>query len=115
MILFRRSAPRLSSGDLIEVDGRPVRLAVHGSARRVSLRLDTARREVVATAPNARRLAEAAAFAQSRAAWIAARLDSLPGGASFAPGAVLEIGGAPLRLERAAMRIAPRPDPGDRR
>ena len=108
MNLFRRSAPRFASGDLIEVDGRPVRLAVHGSARRVSLRLDTARREVVATAPNAKRLADAAAFAQSRAAWIAARLDSLPDSAGFAPGAMLEINGAPLRLERAAMRIAPR-------
>ncbi len=69
--------PGLAPGDLIEVAGRPVRFAVHARARRVSLRLDTAKREVVATAPSARRLAEAAAFAQSRREWIAARLDGL--------------------------------------
>lgn len=108
MSLFAKLAPRLAPGDLIEVEGLPVRLAVHGGARRVSLRLDTARREVVATAPNARRLGEAAAFARSRAGWIAARLQSLPTAAGFAPGVMLEVGGAPLRLERAAMRIAPK-------
>ncbi len=108
MRLFRPAAPRLAPGDLIEVEGRPVRLRVHGRARRVSLRLDVASREVIATAPNARRLSEAAAFAKSRAGWIAARLDSLPSGAGFAPGVVIQVNGAPLRLERAAMRVAPR-------
>ena len=105
--LFARPA-RLNAGDLIEVDGRPVRLAVHARARRVSLRLDPARREVVATAPSARRLAEAAAFAQTRREWIAARLDALPQPLAFRPGALIPFQGAPCRLERAAMRIAPR-------
>ncbi len=100
--------PKLAAGDLIEVAGRPVRLAVHARARRVSLRLDTARREVVATAPSARRLAEAAAFAQSRREWIAARLDGLPQPLGFAPGAMVPLLGAHCRLERAAMRIKPR-------
>ena len=40
-ILTRRKA-KLSPGDLVEIDGRPVRLKVHASARRVSLRLDSA-------------------------------------------------------------------------
>ena len=111
-MLFRRSppvlrAPRLAAGDVVQVGGLPVRLAVNARARRVGLRLDLARREVVATAPSLRRLAEALAFAQSRADWIAARAAELPAPIAFVPGAVIELAGAPCRLERAAMRIRP--------
>ena len=106
-ILTRRRA-KLAAGDLVEIDGRPVRLRVHASARRVSLRLDVARREVVATAPSARRLEDALAFARSRSVWIAARLDALPEPAAFVPGRIVSLVGEPCRLERAAMRIAPR-------
>lgn len=100
--------PRPADGDLIEVGGARVRLAVNPRARRVSLRIDAARREAVATAPSARKLAEAVAFAHSRATWIAERLAALPAPAPFRPGAVIETLGAPLRLERAALRIHPR-------
>jgi predicted metal-dependent hydrolase len=71
MSLFGRA---FADGDRLEVAGAVVRLKVHARARRVSLRLDRTRREVVATAPSPRRLAEAAAFARDRAGWIAARL-----------------------------------------
>jgi predicted metal-dependent hydrolase len=104
---------RAAHGDLIEVGGRPVRLAVNARARRVSLRLDSARREVVATAPSRARLKDAAAFARAREDWIAARLDALPRPLVFAPGAVLTLAGAPCRLERAAMRITPRIAPAE--
>jgi predicted metal-dependent hydrolase len=100
-----RPKTKLAAGDLIEIDGRPVRLAVHARARRVSLRLDTARREVVATAPSARRLTEAAAFAESRRDWIAQRLDGLPQPLAFQPGVHIPLLGGQCRLERAAMRI----------
>jgi len=102
MSLF--GSPRYADGDRIEVDGAAVRLKVSGRARRVSLRLDTARREVVATAPNLRRLSEAAAFAVERRAWIAARLAELPQAAPLAPGALIEVLGQPCRLERAPGR-----------
>lgn len=106
---FRRARrPALAHGDLVEVDGRPVRLRVHARARRVSLRLDAARREVVATAPSERRLADAVAFARSRAAWIAEALGGLPEPDTFAPGRLIPVAGGPCRLERAAMRIPPR-------
>ena len=49
----------------------PVRLKVDGRARRVSLRVDRARSEVVALAPSPRRLNEAVAFAHEKSAWIA--------------------------------------------
>ena len=106
-ILTRRKA-KLSPGDVVEINGWPVRLRVHARARRVSLRLDTARREVVATAPDLRRLPDALAFARSRAVWIAERLDALPDVVAFAPGQIISVGGAPCRLERAAMRIPAR-------
>ena len=41
-------AQRFNDGDRIEIAGGTVRLKVSGRARRVSLRLDVARREVLA-------------------------------------------------------------------
>ena len=99
MSLFGRP---LADGDRLDVAGAVVRLKVHARARRVSLRLDRTRREVVATAPSARRLGEAAAFATERAAWIAARLAELPQGQSIAPGVTITLFGQPCRLESAA-------------
>ena len=90
---------RYADGDRIEIDGAPVRLKVSGRARRVSLRLDSARREVVAIAPNPRRLAEAAAFAAERASWIKARLTELPPAQALGPGGTIEVLGEPCRLE----------------
>jgi predicted metal-dependent hydrolase len=111
-MLFRRSpprvqAPRLTHGQLVEVAGLSLRLNVNARARRISLRLDTARREVVLTAPSARRLSDAIAFAATRTAWIADRLAELPPVLALAPGALIPLEGRPCRLERAAMRIAP--------
>lgn len=97
MSLFGRS---LADGDRLEVAGAVVRLKVHARARRVSLRLDRTRREIVATAPSARRLSEAAAFARDRAAWIVERLAELPQVEAVAPGVTIEVFGVPCRLER---------------
>lgn len=99
MSLFGRT---LADGDRLEVAGAVVRLKVHARARRVSLRLDRTRREVVATAPSPRRLPEAAAFARDRAAWITARLAELPAAEIIAPGVTLELFGLPCRLEAGA-------------
>lgn len=81
-----------------------MRLRVNRRARRVSLRLDRARREIVATAPNPRRLAEAAAFAHDRAAWIAERLAELPSASPLTPGQLIEVFGRPVRLEQGSGR-----------
>jgi predicted metal-dependent hydrolase len=87
-----------ADGDRLEVAGAVVRLRVHARARRVSLRLDRTRREIVATAPSPRRLAEAAAFAQDRADWIADRLAELPRGEPVAAGMIITVFGEPVRL-----------------
>ena len=96
MSLFGRS---LADGDRLEVAGTAVTLRVNRRARRVSLRLDRTRREIVATAPSSRRLPEAAAFARERAGWIAERIAELPDAAPLRPGMTLEVFGEPVRLE----------------
>ncbi|WP_337185577.1 SprT family zinc-dependent metalloprotease [Phenylobacterium sp.] len=102
MNLLGRSV--LTDGDRLDVDGASVRLKVDRRARRVSLRLDRTRREIVATAPSIRRLPEAAAFARQRAQWIAERLAELPDAAPLAPGLLIEVFGRPVRLEAGAGR-----------
>jgi predicted metal-dependent hydrolase len=91
-------------GDLIEACGAPVRLRVNLRARRVSLRIDAARGEIIATAPSPRRIGEAMAFVEQRRGWIIARLAELPRAQPFEPGAVIEVAGAPCRLVAAAGR-----------
>ena len=86
MSLFGR-AP--ADGDRLEVAGTPVTLKVNRRARRVSLRLDRTRREIVATAPSQRRLPEAAAFARERAGGIAQRIAERPVATPLHPGLTL--------------------------
>jgi predicted metal-dependent hydrolase len=76
-----------------------VTLKVNRRARRVSLRLDRTRREIVATAPSPRRLSEAAAFARERASWIAERIAELPDSAPVHPGMTISVFGEPVVLE----------------
>lgn len=102
MFEFRTS--RFVAGDVLEVGGVTVRLRVDGRARRVSLRLDSIRREVIATAPSPRRLKEAAAFAQQRAAWIEGAMGRLPQVLPFQPGGIVEVLGEPCRLAGASTR-----------
>jgi len=93
-----------ADGDQLSVAGVVVTLKIHRRARRVSLRLDRARGEIVATAPTARRLGEAAAFARERAGWIAERIAELPEAAPVAPGMVLKVFGETVRLAAGAGR-----------
>jgi predicted metal-dependent hydrolase len=93
-----------ADGDRLEVAGAVVRLRVNARARRISLRLDRGKREIVATAPNSRRLAEAAAFARTRETWIAERLAELPAAQAFVPGSTIEVFGLPVRLESGSGR-----------
>jgi len=108
-------APKLVDGAVVQIGEAPVRFKVNARARRVSLRIDSVRGEVVAVAPSARRLSDALRFAQSRADWIAAHFNALPRALPLAPGRMIDVGGAPCRLDRAAMRIKGRliPATGD--
>lgn len=88
------------------IDGRrvPLRVVVNPRARRISLRLDTAKREAVAVAPSQRLAPKAAAFAIDRAGWIASHLSRLPRTIPFAPGALIPLRGTPHRLVMASGR-----------
>jgi len=99
--LFGRN---LADGDRLEVAGAAVTLKVNRRARRVSLRLDRTRREIVATAPSPKRLPEAAAFARERAGWIAERIAELPEATPIRPGMTLMVFGEPVRLEAGSGR-----------
>ncbi len=91
---------------------QPVIEVVRASARRISLRIDPARRAAVLTAPSKRDLPRARRFAAERADWIAQRLAALPGAMPFRPGALIELEGEPVRLVAAEGRSGVRREPG---
>ena len=103
MRLFTRLYRRPSEVSTIDVEFDrvvyPVRLRRHRQARRYTLRVQAASREVVLTMPPRGNLGDAKAFAQKNGAWIAARLRRLPQAAPFAPGATLPLRGEPHRIE----------------
>ncbi len=103
--MFQR-AIRHADGDLIEVGAVTVRLRVSRRGRRVSLRVDRAMGEVVAIAPSARRLGDAAAFAHHRRLWIAERAAELKPPKKLTPGQEVTLFGEPCRLGRAAGRAS---------
>ncbi len=89
---------RHSDGDQLIIAGATIRLSVNSRARRVFLRVDRARAEIVAVAPSQRKLAEAVAFAHLRAEWIADHMADLPAAAPFTPGQTLTLFGKPVVL-----------------
>jgi len=76
-----------------------LRLSVNARARRVSIRIDARKGEVVAVAPRERLLAEAVAFARSKTGWIAERMQSRVEGRPLEPGQVIPLHGRDTRLE----------------
>ena len=82
-----------------------VRMRRHRQARRYTLRILAATREVVLTMPPRGNLNEARAFAQKHGDWIAARLDRLPQATPFKHGTMLPLRGQPHRIvHRRGMR-----------
>jgi predicted metal-dependent hydrolase len=75
-----------------------VRLRRHRQARRYTLRIQAATREVVLTMPPRGSVREARDFAEKHGGWIAARLDRLPEAAPFASGTVVPIRGLAHRI-----------------
>ena len=76
-----------------------VRVRRHARARRYTLRVQAATREVVLTMPPRGSLKQASEFAQRHGAWIAARLRRLPQAAPFAHGTELPLRGVDHRIE----------------
>ncbi|HEY4775574.1 MAG TPA: SprT family zinc-dependent metalloprotease [Xanthobacteraceae bacterium] len=76
----------------------PVRLRRHTRARRYTLRIHAATREIVLTMPARGSLREAMAFAERHGGWIAARLGRLPEPAPFVDGTHVPWRGLPHRI-----------------
>jgi predicted metal-dependent hydrolase len=75
-----------------------VRVRRHRQARRYTLRIQAATREVVLTIPPRGTLKEAREFAEKHGGWIAARLGRLPVAAPFAHGVKVPLRGVPHRI-----------------
>jgi len=75
-----------------------IRLRRHRQARRYTLRIQAATREVILTMPPRGSLKEARAFADKHGGWIAARLNRLPEAAPFAHGSELPLRGLRHRI-----------------
>lgn len=75
-----------------------VRLRRHRQARRYTLRIQSATRQVLLTMPPRGSLKEARAFAERHGGWIAARLGRLPEPAPFVLGTVLPLRGVDHRI-----------------
>src|SRR5260221_13287224 len=76
----------------------PVRVRRHRQARRYTLRIQAATREVILTMPPRGSLREAKEFAQKHGGWIAARMHRLPQAVPFADGTPLPPRGIEHRI-----------------
>lgn len=90
----------------LSVDGIVVTLRRNARARRMTLRVARADGAVTLTLPPRITWAEAAAFAQSRAAWLRRAQAARPAPAQVVPGAVLPVEGRGLLLTPAPIRGA---------
>jgi predicted metal-dependent hydrolase len=97
-LLYRRPSEPSSIEIIFDRSIFPVRIRRHRQARRYTLRIDAASREVVLTIPPRGSLSEARDFAHKHGGWIAARLKRLPKAAPFAPGIEVPLRGAGHRI-----------------
>jgi predicted metal-dependent hydrolase len=98
-LLFRRTSE--PSSITVDYGGEIylVRVRRHRQARRYTLRIHAANREVVLTMPPRGSVRQAKEFAQKHGAWVEARLKRLPDAAPFAHGTVLPLRGREHRID----------------
>ncbi len=92
-LLYRRPSEPQTIDIVFDRSVYPVRVRRHRQARRFTLRIQTATREVILTIPPRGTLTDAREFAQKHGGWIAARLDRLPQTVPFAHGVVMPLRG----------------------
>lgn len=86
------------NGQRLPLDGVAARLSVNPRARRLSIRIDARAGEAVLIAPSERKLADAVAFARTKAGWMRERLAERPRGRPLEAGAAVNLFGEPIRL-----------------
>ena len=97
-LLYRRPSEPPAISVTFDREIYLVRVRRHRQARRYTLRIQSATREVVLTMPPRGSLKQAHEFAQKHGGWIAARLGKLPEPAPFSPGAVIPLRGVDHRI-----------------
>jgi len=97
-LLYRRPSEPQAIEVIFERSIYLVRVRRHRQARRYTLRIAAATREVMLTIPPRGTLKEAREFAQKHGGWIAARLGRLPEAVRFAHGIVIPLRGVPHRI-----------------
>jgi predicted metal-dependent hydrolase len=97
-LLYRRPAEPQAIEITFDKGIYLVRLRRHRQARRYTLRIQAATREVILTLPPRGSIKEAKAFAAKHGGWIAARLGRLPALVPFAAGTMLPLRGVPHRI-----------------
>ncbi len=97
-LLYRRPSEPQAIEIVFDQSIYLVRVRRHRQARRYTLRIQAATRDVVLTIPPRGTLKEARDFAQKHGGWIAARLGRLPEAAPFAHGVVMPLRGVPHHI-----------------
>jgi hypothetical protein len=97
-LLYRRTSEPQTIDVAFDGTVHAVRLKRHRQARRYTLRVQAATREVVLTIPTRGSLKQAREFAQKHGGWIAARLGRLPEAVPFADGVVVPLRGEAHRI-----------------
>ena len=97
-LLYRRPSEPRTIEVVFDKSVYLVRLRRHRQARRYTLRIAAATRDVILTIPPRGTLKEARDFAQKHGGWIAARLGRLPEAVRFAHGIVVPLRGVPHRI-----------------
>ena len=98
-LLYRRPVEPQAIEIAVSTSIYLVQVRRNRQARRYTLRINAAKREVILTIPPRGSLKEARAFAQKHGGWIAARLGRLPEAAPFTDGAIVPLRGVPHRIE----------------
>ena len=100
--LFRREPPPAREADFIDVShgGETYRIRVKRSAgaKRFTLRIRTAARDIVLTMPARASFKQGKSFAERHGAWIGAKLRHLPEKIGFEPGDSVPLRGVPHRI-----------------
>jgi hypothetical protein len=97
-LLFRRPVEPQAIEIAFDTSIYLVQVRRNRQARRYTLRINAAKREVILTIPPRGSLKEARAFAQKHGSWIAARLGRLPEAAPFTDGEIVPLRGVPHRI-----------------
>ena len=97
-LLYRRPTEPSAIEIIFDRSVYLVRLRRHRQARRYTLRIEAASREVVLTMPPRGSVKEARDFAQKHCGWIAARLKRLPEAAPFVHGLEVPLRGIQHRI-----------------